>query len=662
MAVIPRYISETRSTPAISNARIDPNTAAAPYRAAEASTKNVMNVLQNELGQWHQTLVQKEKEAQAAQQKNEKIQAGLYKADAMANLAIQSNQLQQELVQRNDGNLNLAKEFDQGFQKLADQVLLNAPTEDARLALTKNIIAMRADAYNKMTNTSIKMNNQLNMDRMENMLQQYEGYAAAAPESIEAIKQNSAEIFNSMKDLGIPEAKRQAIVNKFSNRLDYHAARAVAEKDPLTAMEQIEKGALAHLGAGNITALKNVATASKKAFERQANDAIRDVEARLNNGQPLPADFEARLDTAKRYGLTEQVEDLTRLMQVDKMVSQSSLSSLKQMQAELSQMISSGELDLEPARAKKLTSFVEGNIKAMTEDGLGYAERKGGFTPFREIVDFTQIDPNEAEQRKFRAAQVESAYGVPATALKASEIDTLSAQIKDAPTMQKLQILNNLNQFGSATSSRVADKIMNSDPGLAQALRLGTTDLEIANGILKGQEIIATKSGTLPTADEVNDDAASLLGNLFAEEPAYRSQYVQAGKAIYAYEHSRGNDISMKDAIARAGNMVEVKTGWFSKYATVAPGAGMSADDFTDFVDTNLKNLNTWRTYGNGLPANAANRVPIKFAQVSPSDFEYLYNSRGFYEVYYNGDPVITDKGSPLAIDLKKLYNEMKGK
>lgn len=660
MAVIPRYFSSTPATPAVSNAHIDPNVAAMPYKAAEQSTTNIMNAVQGELGQWHRLIQIKEKERQAAEEKNKRVQSGLYQADAMANLSIQSNKLKQDLMQRNDGSLNLANEFDAGFKQLADQVLLNAPDEQTKIALTKRIIGMRAANYNSMGNQSIRMNNQLNMDKMERTLHSYEGLAASNPEAAQELKDNAQHIFNSMGDLGIPEMKRQKIQNKFLERLDYQAAKAKAEQDPASVLENISSGGLAHLGEGNVQALKNIAKSSNNAYKSQAQAAVADLERRIMSGQQLPQDFQERLGAASKYGLHSEIEDISRLMKVDGMIAQSNFSELKQMKADLTNMLSSGEMQMDPKKAKKLMSFVDGNIKAMETDGFAYAESKGGFKPFNNISDFVNIDPSEIESRKFRAEQVRQAYGVGSAGLKQSEIDSAIRQLSSASIEDKVKILSNINNLGADTVRQVSAKLMKTDKGLAQALNIGAEDIHTAERIIQGQAVLAHKQAYAPTKDDVISMSDKAMKDMLLDDPEAKDRYIQAGKSIYAYEQSRGNPINFDEALAQAGNLIKVPRGMlgFSKYTTVAPGPDMSAKDFEGFLDGSLNSLNTWKKYGTGMPASADNRTPIKFTSLKPSDFDYKYNGRGFYDVYYEDKPVATETGNPLVIDLKQLYKD----
>ena len=310
MAVIPRYFSQREATPAISNARMDPGTAAAPYRAAEQSTSRFMDIFQHELGAWGKVVAEKQAEQQAAEAKNKKIADSLYKAEAMAQLSIGSNEIHNKALQTSDGTTNHANMADAEFQKLVDQAIANAPSDEARMDITKRAIGMRANLYNKTTNDSIKANNQVNMDRIEGMLGQYEAYASNNPDSVEEIKKQAGDVFASMADLGLPAHAQQKIKDKFNRNVDYQAVAAMAEKDPVAVREAISSGQFNHLGAKAVQKLGKVADHSLKASTKQAKDALSDVEKGIMAGRPLPQDFEARAQLAGKLGLHNELEDI----------------------------------------------------------------------------------------------------------------------------------------------------------------------------------------------------------------------------------------------------------------------------------------------------------------------------------------------------------------
>ena len=127
MARIPRFISDSPSTPAINTVKMDPSVAAGPYRAAEASTAHLMSIFQNEMGAWGKVLAQKEAEQKAAAQKNMDVNDSLYNAQAMAQLSMGMNDIKQQVTQQADGVTDISPSARRPFPMLARQRSTSCP-------------------------------------------------------------------------------------------------------------------------------------------------------------------------------------------------------------------------------------------------------------------------------------------------------------------------------------------------------------------------------------------------------------------------------------------------------------------------------------------------------------------------------------------------------
>ncbi len=662
MAQIPRYVSEGSIPPAVSNVKMSGHDAAAPYNEYAQGINNFMDIFRHEMYAWERDVLQKEREKKAAEQKNLKVQEGLYKAQAMSDLSIKTNQMYQDFKQKSDGSLDFAKGVDASFQALADPVIKNAPTQASQIDLTKRLISMRSQLYNRATNDSIQINNQANMNKIENMLSQYEGMAASDPRSAQELKSKSGEVFQAMSDLGIPERHKAQIFDKFAKRIDYNAVRGAIEQDPQEVQARIEAGQLSYLGEGNINSLKNLTKSSIATYTKQAGSAIADVEKRVMNGQPLPEDFQHRVELAKKYGLNNKVEDLNRLLEVDKIVAGGTYAELEGLSSWLKQSVADGAIKADPNKVNKLIGYVEGNAKALKEDGLSYAERKGGLGPNPILTDFSNIPADQLQRRQFLSQQVEEMYGVKTPALKKEEIKILSNQLEKLPTEQKLAIVENVATLGDTTVERVAKELNTKSPGVAQAVSMYSIDPHITSAIMLGKEALAAKTVKPPMDETIIEQADVALGKtLFADEPEFRRRIIDAGVSKYAYEVSRGNDVTLEESIKSAGNILRVTGQAFGPrkaYSTVAPGKDMTTKSFNGFVDSNLRDIANWPKYGNGQPISAGNDRPIVFSRVDPSDFSYEYNSSGKYYVYYGGKRVLNESRQPLTIDLRRLYKD----
>jgi hypothetical protein len=187
-------------------------------------------------------------------------------------------------------------------------------------------------------------------------------------------------------------------------------------------------------------------------------------------------------------------------------------------------------------------------------------------------------------------------------------------------------------------------------------------DPNISKAIMKGKDVLVSKTVKAPSQDDQLSAAESAMGTLFDNDPGSRRKLIDAGVAIQAYEEARGNSFKLEECIKSAGNLVNVKGDWFGTrkgYTTVAPGKDMDSKTFDTFVNGNLTDIGNWKKYGNGQPISAGDDTPIVFSRVEPRDFSYKYDSSGNYYVYYGDKPVLNEKRQPLYVDLKKMYQDI---
>lgn len=659
MAKIPRKFSRSPVTPAFSNARIDPNTAAAPFRAAEQSTKEVFSVIQSELGQWGKLLQRKQAEQQAADEKNRKVAEGLYIADAQAKIDIGTGDILREASQQADGVTNLANIGDQQYQQLADSVLQNAPSDEARAKALKGIIQGRAKLYNNLSDNSIRLNNQINMDKIENTLETYENAAFQNPDAIESIKEGSAKLFETMDALGIPKAQKEQIAQTFNRNIDFKAASAVAEKAPFDIQKQLDSGAFDYLGKKAVSALKRTTKASAAAATKQAKEALLDVEKSMMLGKPLPADFKSRADLAEKAGLTEELTDISRLSEVSSSIAGKSLPELMGVSAEIKALANRGEVDGDTAKVGKLVKFVDSRIKSMQEDPFEFATNQGAFNAFPIVTDFTQLSPEEAKKRQFRALQIQDSYKVPSPALSSSEIDVAVSQLQALPGEEKVKVMQSINNLGPDTIKAVTRKMDRKDKGLGLAIRMSSIDPEISRDIFSGREALASGIGKLKPS-EAQQESEEVIRNLAADEQTKQS-ILAGAKSYYSAQVAKGVDISFSEAVEKSGNLIDVdRSGIFSgSYRTTAPAPGMDSEGFEDFLNSSIKSNLSWREFGNGIPMKTESGSTLPLNRIAPSDFDYVVRSDGTYGIAYEGETVYNEKDMPLTVDLVSLYKNI---
>ena len=659
MAVIPRYFSDSKVQPAVNTTRLDPSVAAAPYKAAEQSTGQVVNVLNQELGDWYKLYVHKQKEQMAQQKKMQAVNDSMYKAQSLANLSVQMNQMYGQAKQSATRDTNLAGTVDQQFQDMANKVILGAPSQAAQLDLTKRLIGLRAGLYNKATNDQVAISNQDSMNQIENIMHTLEGLAASQPEMAQDILENkSKDVFAAMERLGVPAKDRQKMYDKFSQRVQVQAALADIKNNPQAMKEQIAQGDFAHLGEGNVKMLQNQASSFEKAYTTQASQAMDDIQQRLQAGLPLPSNWQDILSTGARYGLTDKLADTQRLMELDKRIADQSLPAMRAALDSINLDAKRGVTDVSPKALRTLNTFMAGNIKALHDDPLTYAETKGTFSPVPVIQDFKNVNPQEAQDRNFRALQVEQLYGIPTSPLKKSDVANVTSQLADANVADKVAILKNVQSFGNRAVEQVATALHKTDPSLALAAQLSSSDPDTMSQIIKGKQLLKDGLALKTKEADVVDGVNSAFGTLFQDSPEIRHRYTEAAKSILAYQQTLGNSTDIKKTLSSVAGIIDVGGGRYTgSYKTIAPAKDMDSKTFQNMV-SNLTDHQLWEAYGNGKPQSVGDNIPVNLAATSPGDYQYVADGSGTYNVLRNGMQMKLQDGSPYKIDLGKLAKD----
>lgn len=655
MAVIPKYFSESATTPAINQVKMDPQTAAAPYTAAAQATGNVMNVIQGEMGQWTHLLHQKQQEQKAAAAKQAKIQDSLYQAQAGAQLSMGANQIAHQALAQHTGDVSQTSNYaDQEFQKIADQMIAGAPSTNAQMALLKKSISSRAGLYNHVTNSAVKQSNQMNMDKIEGLLKQSEGYVASNPDALDQVKQGTSEIFKSMESLGIPKAKRDEIFNKFNMNLEYSAIRSKIDKDPISSAQELADGKFAFLGATQVRQLNGIIQSRSNAMTSAAKSDMNDLQDRLVSGLPVPEDAATKIQNAQRFGLQDHVSTVDRLMKLSQDAGSLPADDLEQAAARLKIEAAQGKFETTPKDIDTLTKFLQGNAKAQREDPVQYAQVRGNINELAPIADLGSISPQQIEDRRLRALQIREQYKVEAPMLSKAEADGIAHQMANSDPETLVQNFQTTSLFDRNSRTMLANKLEKGSPAISSLLMNPSVDRPTTDAILRGYGMLT--SGQVKVKAEM--DSTAELDYIYMDRPELRKNVIQAAKSLAAFE--KAPDVT-GDHVARAANLISVNNPGmfnFGSYSTVAPEPGMNNKSFDKFVDDKLSEAGPWLDKGTGVPANTSDGSPVDFKKLSPSSFQYYYDSDGMYSVRYKDKVVTTAEGKPVRIDLQGLRSK----
>lgn len=659
MAKIPLYTSESPTPASINTVQMDPSVAAAPYRAAEQSAVNITNTIQSVLHGIGQDIAARDAEEKKIAEKNQKVQADLYKAQAISDMSMFSAKAYEDARSSADGINNFATSFDQKFMEQAAKAIQGAPTQEAQVAMIQKLSSMRSAMYSKASRDSRNLNNQINMGKLESGLQKFENIAAQNPEGIDEVKQNAQDLMEGMRKLGVPGHLVDKIGNKFNSRAEFQAARGAILSDPFNAESLIQSGKFSSLDAGQISQLQNLAKSSTNAFKRETLDSAKKIESALLSGQPVPGNVDDLFTALHRIGDTQTVNDLEEMLNVRSLLINADRGSMVETMKELSQQQAANP-QLSPDKFKKITSMIQGSIKKLDSDPFEYAEQTGHFPKEKELTDFTNVSDADINRRNIRALQVAEYYGSKSVgALKTSEVNQFIKQLENLSPDDKLKAMSNISRFGEGTIDQVATAMKDKSHSMAQLFRMANEDPEKAKVIMKGQEVIKAKLFDPGQNIEQSLLTDSTFQKFMPRDEAAKRAFIQAGKAYMAAKSTSGDSIDLKEAMLEANNLVEMRdsSGFIfgNKYITKVPKSGMTGAELNDLVNSKLKSPEAWAEFASDRPVSADGKTPLQFNRIRPSEFTYNYNSSGSWDVMYNGKSLAGADGKPITIDLRKL-------
>lgn len=647
MAGLTRFISTSPTPNVPDQSRASPEVYAQVSEADLANNRAVDAMIAEGYGKY--------KQQQAAQD-------NLYTSQAKADMQLYMNNAAKQLKSQASPNGDLQSEAAKAFDAHALELIKNAPSPAAQQHLLSVFPGLRTSAQINLGKYQDSLDKQETFNQFSKTINSFANLATANPDYSDHVKSQVESYGRNMVAAGYDAKSVLAAMDKANQSIDMSVARQIMAKDPINGLDKLKQGAFSQLPPAAVRTLESVGQASLKAAQKAASEDIKGIEDRLFAGQPVPSNYESAIQRAVGMGLQSQADDLTRLLHLNSQVTGSNAAQLRDLANTIEVGAKTGAINADPARVQKFLSFVNGNLKAMEQDGITYAETKGAFNPVTPITDFTNIDPKLAQERKYRALQTEEQLGVPTSALKQVELDNLVSQISKMGVNDRVKVLGNLQQFGNRTMSQLADSLEKVDPGLASAAAISLRDPDLSRQVILGNEAMKAKLVELPKEEEIADAALKAFGSndLFGSDPLVKGRYLNAARAIYAHDHSIGGRMDFQTAVERAAGIISmdregILTG---NYQTQAPTSGMSSYEFKQLLNRNLTSLETWKQYGNGVPSSLGGDRPVNVEKTTPDNFQYIPAGNGKYMVVRDGRKVANEKGQPFLIDLTKLAQD----
>jgi hypothetical protein len=646
MANITRFLSSPDERAASNSVRADPGAWSAADNAQMQSSEMMGDALQRGL-----SMVAK------ATESHETVDS-LYAAQAKADLQVQYN----DQLRKMQGGIKSGGAFENdavsSFDNLALPFIKNAPNNKTRESLLASFTGMRENSYTHAQKVQQGINYQGDIQKFDATTNSLMGLGLQDPKegNITKLKSQIETYAKAMKDKGYDALDIDKIKDGAVKRFDTALAHDLATKDPATTIEKLNSGAYASLGPVEEATLRNKAESQ---FSAQSTVLMKEhakIKERLINDQALPGDAIETMTKAKAMAkykpeLIEPFKDLAALQHYGDQMWTRNLVSQKQEKLNIAAHAQQ-DPTMTSAFVNDMNKLLDNNIKAIEDDGLGYAARHN-------LVNLPPMpkDPSSPEgkaalkAREIAAASAEKILGIQVLPFTKPEIEDHVQALKRLSPIEKMQHLKAVAGVNPNLAPRMAEALTKEgqDGPLAIALQVFNTAPQVAAHILTGEQLIKSGGQMKPAPADERLTAASSIKGLFPGDPKTQDQLIHAADA---YRASLGEEeLEQKHVDAVAG--VVSAGGFFSSYPTIPPKPNMSGSEFNSLTEG--LNLSEMIKYGNGTPVYTPGQsFDPDVDSTSNYQFKPVDIHSGQYYVTKGGKALKTQDGQLYKIDLRK--------
>jgi hypothetical protein len=390
---------------------------------------------------------------------------------------------------------------------------------------------------------------------------------------------------------------------------------------------------------------KTQQAASKKLINylvSNANDAI-------DTGAILPQHEVAKLQSMA----ADHPDDLVLQLQVKQLNRAVSIAHLSLPELEQLQLLGS------------YNDTIGGTIDANTINKVAEAKKAGykkdpmGFAVIQGVADNVPLtDAESYKKRGFEALKVQDHTGsasIPSPLTK-SEITRKVVEIESSDSLGKVDLINQLSQFGQASQSAyeaIAGKGSMTAKVFAMTASIGDTN--IMDAIFKGQDIQKAGGYKNPKDDDIRSTFESYVGNTYRTEN--KGIVLQAAKDHYASiapnDGNFHNDLFKQSLEAVTGGI-----GYRNKFNYELP-RGIDEDDFEDYLyDFNEQTIEHFG--GVNVSFDDAKELINKGRVKSVGNNKYnIIDSRGMMLMNKKGEPFTFDYNALTPRAIKKTAPEL---
>lgn len=548
MAILTRFISNSSTPEAISNARIDPAVASQTATANAQASDQFFSTLTGAANRLTETdiqleaqnrveTIQEQRQAEArtanflkAQehvrkqqeaemrhqamevQKQQREEAKWYGADVASRLSVDMFQtMRQAKAEVKPGGDILTPVLSQ-FDNTAKEALKNAPSDEARLHLAKGFIGYRSRVAQQAAVLQNDLNDQHLLNKFEGSSKELSAIVQDQPEQLASTMKLLSDQANALKERGVPAAKVESAFKKQADALHMITGLSYADKNPEEVLQELQQGSFNDLGAHTVAAMKQRATAIIDKQSKETKQELEGTVKQLVAGLPVDKDINDLNDRARKYGLDRDAQMVNFYTQLSQSSRGLTLAGLEQQKFDAVSKLSNTP-SVTPDDLKTVNKFYDQRIKLARDDPFAYAANQGI------IPDGTNIprispgdDPNDPEvinkikQLKVYGEEVQRHLGLgsPVVPFTKGTFEEFHQKLIGQSPEEQIRSLTVLNGFDTSTMYKAAETIAPKNPALGMAIGMRANEQgaavtpelqkrqrDISDEIIKGTPILA---------------------------------------------------------------------------------------------------------------------------------------------------------------------------
>lgn len=670
MSITTRFIS-TSATPLVPNGnRMDPGAASQAARAAQQGAAEISKAFSGLAA----TIDQK------TQQPDD-----LYAANAKANLEIDYNKEMMKASGQLKPNGNFGADSVSILQQMAQPYIENAPNDATRQHLMKQFASLGKQAQMRGDTLQFNFNEKHDIQGLADYAMKSASLSSLGQMGEEKVYANLEEQAAALVGKGYDTEKIQKVLSGAKNQVYLQSRLQEATTNPFEVLKAAQAGAYADKGPEVQKHIIDTANTVIRSNVGQMKKGVDKVLESIYAGRPADDSVGNILDQVQTLVAQTKDPELTakyvELATAQKWDAQTRNLNIPELENELLQVQKNVALgNLSPDQGKKFEGVLKNKLDWAKKDGFAYYQLQNPTALVGELPtpnDSQEIAQQKIMSRSAAAAAASELQRMPVAPVTAAEMKSVFQNWDKLTFSQQQKQLNTFAAFGPEMIPSIAELAGNvvKDMGdkraeaLVPALNLMSVNPAAAMDILKGTEHLnkGTVQLTLDgaTSQQIMNDA---MGNLYVDDPAKRSQYMAAAKAVVANMVANDPNVVPAEVLPQVvkdlSGVVDVEQtrAWYKSspdYKILPPEYGIKEKTMQNILDSITPEV--LAMYSNGLPNiedSKGNRVPLSKDDLE--NFQFVHVRGGQYKAVAGDATIMNDKNQPLLFDMRSYYRDNK--